>query len=558
MVRNRTPSEVEANIEAHDRDQREEEFFEKLPWNTLPQSRRGVQALRKYLTDLLCARIQMGFPMMLQTLKARRISVASQLQALGEPRDSIERKRAYLSSVAQSFHSQAFAALHGRYGDIKTEDIKLRKAIRDANDLFMEDIKSNGHLVPFAEIASVVEMKKENTIARNGFRSADARANSALGTPVTETNGILEDFEESASSETEELRPVKVCVFSSLMTNVLLLNISIQAPSYNQRTAGLLTPDPSPYRRKSASQRSSRRSSTPSKANGSTREELESPVAEQLSEHVSPADTNDPGKSSEQIYSWIRQEVEASRGTELQGTLNPEVLALLFHKQASKWRYIAEAHFTSVADFTSNMLARILETKCDITTRNKIWPIIFRAGESTLKEKFDLLNEHVDDLTSRHLQTNNSAFLENVARARHLRFEAALLRYQHANKSQNGLKRNSNQIIIDIQDVSTLFSELHMSNSRNLDNEIHDTLKAYYDIARDEFVEFVTQLVVEKFVSSPRGPVLLFQPQYVAELSDEKIIDLATEDEAVIREREEKEATLGRLWRAESIALKYS
>lgn len=96
-----------------------------------------------------------------------------------------------------------------------------------------------------------------------------------------------------------------------------------------------------------------------------------------------------------------------------------------------------------------------------------------------------------------------------------------------------------------------------MSNSRNLENEIHDSLKAYYDIARDNFVDFVTKLIVEKFVSSERGPVLLFSPMYVAGLSDQAIEELAEEDGALVRERKEKEETVARLRRAEKIASKY-
>ena len=96
-----------------------------------------------------------------------------------------------------------------------------------------------------------------------------------------------------------------------------------------------------------------------------------------------------------------------------------------------------------------------------------------------------------------------------------------------------------------------------MSNSQNLEDEIHDTLKAYYEIARDDFIEYVTQLIVEPYLSDLEGPVLFFSPVYVAGLKDEDIGALGQEDETNMRERAEKEETLARLNQAEKIAREY-
>lgn len=143
---------MEANLDAEERGIREESFFNNLPWNILPRTRRGVQALKKYLADLLCSRIQLGFPTMLEAIQHRRFQATKQLESLGQSRESIEQKRAYLSRVAQCYHTQALAALNGRYGSLQEDSMKLRKAIRDANDAFGHEMKKNGHLVPFADI----------------------------------------------------------------------------------------------------------------------------------------------------------------------------------------------------------------------------------------------------------------------------------------------------------------------------------------------------------------------------------------------------------------------
>lgn len=551
VVRNHTPAEAEANIEGHDRDKREEEFFDKLPWNTLPKSRRGVQALKKYLTDLLCTRIQMGFPLMRQTIQTRRLSAASQLEALGESRESIEQKRAYLSRIAQSFHSQASAALHGRYGAIKSESMRLRKVIRDANDGFMQDIKKNGHLVPFADLPHIPDTGAEaNESDEENFERLNAEIEAAAAAPLP--------GESDADSEPEHMRSKGA--FKQHGGNLFEGPVHDgNSSGGSQPFGGFLAPKSSGFGRTSRSPSRWSQASTPSK-NKVTPQTSQGKRAPKSQSAQSPSISEvDPSRSSDDVYLWIRREVDACRGTELQGTLNPDVLAMLFHNQASKWRKIAISHFQVILRSTSDVLKTILEdTARERITREQIWQKILEAGLAKEAEKTALLNERMDDLTTKHLQTNNSGFLEKVAKARLLRFQAALYRYQQAGLSQQQPALSDNQLLIDLRDTSALFSELHMSNSRNLENEIHDTLKAYYEIARDEFVEFVTQLVVEKFLDCQQGPVLLFSPMYVAGLSDEAIADLAGEDEALVRERQEKEATLARLSRAEKIALSYS
>ena len=71
-VRNRKPDE--AHIDAAGRHVREEELFNKPPWNTLPSSRRGVQALKKHLGDLLYSRMQAAFPKMLADIREVRLA----------------------------------------------------------------------------------------------------------------------------------------------------------------------------------------------------------------------------------------------------------------------------------------------------------------------------------------------------------------------------------------------------------------------------------------------------------------------------------------------------
>lgn len=278
----------------------------------------------------------------------------------------------------------------------------------------------------------------------------------------------------------------------------------------------------------------------------------------------SPAEIN---RGQSQIYQWIRSEVKASRGTELQGTLNPDVLPALFHRQASNWRAKSEAHFLKVQNMAMSVTERLVETTCsDQHTRAQIRTVIQRANKRATGLSLNQLSDRLHDILTKHLQTNNQAFEDKISEARLLRFQGALERYRSSRKLLTGqafgASLNTNgpdtQFIIDMQDTAALFAELHMSNSQNLEDEIHDTLKSYYEVALNDFVEYVTQLVVERYLNDSEGPLLMFSPIYVGGMNDQAVENLAAEDDTTTRRRAEKEETLARLTRAEEIAMKYT
>lgn len=92
VVRNRTPSEIEEGIGPMEHSSREQEFFSRKPWYQLPKERRGTEALKKYLAELLCDRIEKVFPTILSDIRTRRNRTAVELEALGVARTSVEQK----------------------------------------------------------------------------------------------------------------------------------------------------------------------------------------------------------------------------------------------------------------------------------------------------------------------------------------------------------------------------------------------------------------------------------------------------------------------------------
>ena len=584
VVRNRTPSEVDRGVGPLERFQKERDFFNKPPWNSLPEERRGTQALKKYLAELLCTRIEQEFPTFLKTIQTNRDRTSSDLQNLGVGRTTIEQKRAYLTRIAHDFNSLATQGLRGRYDGLTGNDMKLRMKIRDVNDRFVQEMNTNGHYLPFLEQDTSENTRKTPLFSRFGS-SAGSDSNKPI---ISATN------QPSGGGFNPFSQPNKVRILYPRTTNM---------PFVEHKTPGALGIGTEvfqtiacvgDYRRFSLEElrlndymQAQSSSSTPEKASsafgkldfGTSLGTVSSADQQKQAQQSvpSPFGTNSFGRNSNfseptEIYDWIRNEIKASRGTELQGTMNPDVLPILFHKQACKWRLISKLHFEKVTTLTFKVVCDVLKSECkDSHTRAIIEPLIDKANKHSRDRFLALLSQRMDDILSRHLQTNNPAFEQKVSEARKKRFHAALQRYKKAKNqsvtpANQGLFANGNsttspaddnQLVIDMRDTGLLFAELHMSNSQNLEDEIHDTLKAYYEIARDDFVEYVNQLIVEPYLNDMEGTVLFFSPIYVAGLKDEDIEVLAAEDEKTVRERKTLRETLKRLKQAEEIAREY-
>src|SRR3954452_21038587 len=93
VVRNRSVDEMKTGVSSQQRHLKEEELFNRDPWDTLPRDRRGTEALKTFLANLLCKEIQDIFPQVLRELKGKKSKISSELESLGRPRALIVEKR---------------------------------------------------------------------------------------------------------------------------------------------------------------------------------------------------------------------------------------------------------------------------------------------------------------------------------------------------------------------------------------------------------------------------------------------------------------------------------
>lgn len=498
---------------------------------------------------------------------------------MGIARSTVEQKRTYLTKIAQDIHSLASQGLRGQYDGMLGNVMKLRMNVREANDMFALEMKTTGHSVPFVDQTvggrrplHATHSKNDNSTTsapiqqsssydglltsvdpRNVGSFYPAICQGTMGVPF-ETTRTMEHGGPFMTQSITFMDVYRKYSFEELR----LSDYNIQATIQSSKTP--LTPSKTEFRGFGA---------PPTKPSGSPLSKgSEAPPKDQIPLFGQILPFQSKEKSMPEIYQWIQDEIKTSRGTELQGTLNPDVLPVLFHKQINNWRAISKRHFFNVRNITSDAMMKMLHAICiDSLTRTKVDGLISECNKKSHSRGLTELLDRIDTISSSHLQTNNPAFEQKVSKARRTRFQAALERYRSSKGSppsfsgfgsDKGSSLTGNELVIDMRDTSSLFAELHMSNSQNLEDEVHDTLKAYYEIARDNFVEYVNQLIVEPYLSDSRGPVLFFSPTYLAGLSDKTIEDLGAEDGNLVEKRTSKADELARLDRAKEIAEGYS
>lgn len=123
----------------------ERELFSQAPFDKITESRRGIQALKKYLAGLLYTHISDSFPSILTKIRERKKGLRLELS---ESRATTEDKRAFLTRTAHRYHELASQALDGNY-PFSNNGLRLRRRVCEANNVFTSKLNQSGHSVPF-------------------------------------------------------------------------------------------------------------------------------------------------------------------------------------------------------------------------------------------------------------------------------------------------------------------------------------------------------------------------------------------------------------------------
>jgi hypothetical protein len=151
VVRNRSTEEVRNGVTAERRLKNEQNFFQTDPWRSLDKNRVGIQALERFLRDLLYEHVRREYPILVKELEKKVYDLRAAIYDLGPARETAEQQRSVLIEVATRFQTLARDALMGIYREEhEADDMRLRTNVRNLNDEFAEQVKVRGHLHDFA------------------------------------------------------------------------------------------------------------------------------------------------------------------------------------------------------------------------------------------------------------------------------------------------------------------------------------------------------------------------------------------------------------------------
>ncbi|KAK6347207.1 hypothetical protein TWF696_007281 [Orbilia brochopaga] len=241
------------------------------------------------------------------------------------------------------------------------------------------------------------------------------------------------------------------------------------------------------------------------------------------------------------IYDWIRETHDNSRGTELRGQTNPRIVVDLFQKQAENWPKLAKDHIDSVVDvvdkFDDHLFKRVAVEEA---IRRRLQANIATERSERIRAAYHLFHELVKVELEGHLKTVDEDYRKELARAKALRVRARI-----TGSTQSTPTRE----LLDIDDITKFFE-----GEQAVVEDIHDVLKAYYPIALKRFVAAINGQVVDEKLLGDEGPLGLFSPNYIAQLTEEQLKSITREDAKVASTRKELQLRLARAQKALKVA----
>ena len=128
-VKNRSTKDIKQGLTIEMRHENEKHFFDNTqPWSSIPRERRGVGPLKRYLGQLLSAHVKSEFPGFLEEIRSLHDQTQAQLKQLGDPRQTANQQRQFLTAIATKYQRRVDDALVGNYRALGQDPaLKLRK-----------------------------------------------------------------------------------------------------------------------------------------------------------------------------------------------------------------------------------------------------------------------------------------------------------------------------------------------------------------------------------------------------------------------------------------------
>ncbi len=359
-------------------------LFGEQPWTTIRETRRGSDMLKKYLGKLLCEKIQVAFPILLNDLRHQLKETEAAETSLGPARNSSHERRAYLIKMAGQYSDSATKALENPWL-LPSPKSRARQIVSEANAHFSEVMRDDGHAYSFQD------------------------HNLEMDTCLERMRWIL----------FPHTKPKK---------------------------------DPSPF------------SSAP----------FRSPE-EENDEEDEEADDN--GKK---LFQKIEEEVAICSSTQLPGMVHPDVIQRLYKVQTGLWHRMASDHVEKVASALLSAAEELLNAACPSSgstslLHGELLLVVRQFHDESLQKALRVLADYCQGDRTKLLQTTDPSFVHRLQLMRSLRMVMSM-------ETATTLVK-SNEKTHSVEQLGILlFEHCHHSAVDNTVNDVHDTVKVYYEV----------------------------------------------------------------------------
>ncbi len=272
--------------------------------------------------------------------------------------------------------------------------------------------------------------------------------------------------------------------------------------------------------------------------------ETESPDYPELTGIVTQTEAV-PEPAKDDIMEWVTHKYNRSKGFEI-GTTNPSLMPSLFAEQSRAWGFHAQNHVTKVIHKIHHFNYKVLQYCCnDDALCARLWDKLLQPLLPSYEKALQQASFLVEVERHGNMMTMNHYFAENVRKAREARLK---LQLEALNSWQT--EDEHREPLLRLKDILGVV----VSNDDHTIQDLHDTLKSYYKVARKRFVDAVCLQAVDHFlVSGKTSPLWIFSPHFIGKMSDAELHQIAGDEDETIRRRNLLETELGSLKAGEKI-----
>ena len=222
------------------------------------------------------------------------------------------------------------------------------------------------------------------------------------------------------------------------------------------------------------------------------------------------------------IYNKIKHALDNSQGRQKKYDNPLHLKKQLFEQQSSTWEETANKYFDYIIQQINKCNDQLFRLACpDSEIRCRLQDHLEQAGDAAIARAKDELTAIIGD---RHRQPRT--YDDRFDEALKAREEARQQRLDEAERAIDSGK-------VTYQNKETLHADRRIFM-------LHEWLSSYMLTAIPRFVDNVTLQVVERHLLSRTGPLGVFSPKFVEDLSDEDVEAIMSEDKKKKMEERER------------------